>query len=322
MAKQEFALIDQYFKHRGHQRKDVLLGVGDDCALVRLDENSELAVTTDTLVSGVHFLADTDPRAVGHKAVAVNLSDLAAMGADQAWLSLALTLPEANEPWLQAFADGVMEVCEYYGVSLIGGDTTRGPLAVTITAQGKIPAGKALLRSGGKPGDWLYVTGSLGDAGLGLAILQGREQASADHREYLISRHFYPTPRLAAGQALRPLASSAIDLSDGLASDLQHILDASGCGANVFLDKLPLSPALLGTVALETAWHYALAAGDDYELAFTVPEAQRGALDTALAHSGVRHCCIGQLRGGEGITYLNHGQPVELNVRGYEHQWR
>lgn len=321
MASREFSLIDNYFKGKGHQRKDVVLGIGDDCALLSVNENTLLAVTTDTLVSGVHFLADMDPRAIGHKAVAVNLSDLAAMGADQAWLSLALTLPDANDKWLAEFAGAVIEVCDYYGVTLVGGDTTRGPLSVTITAQGKIPAGKQLTRSGAKPGDWLYVTGSLGDAGLGLALLQGREEASSDHREYLINRHCYPTPRLLAGQALRGVASSAIDISDGLASDLGHILKASHCGANLFLDKLPLSQALLGTVSLEAAWHYALGAGDDYELLFTVPEAQKGALDTALAHCGVKHSCVGQLRGGEGVSYLNHGQTVDLNVRGYEHNW-
>ncbi|WKE64913.1 thiamine-phosphate kinase [Gallaecimonas kandeliae] len=321
MASREFSLIDNYFKGKGHQRKDVVLGIGDDCALLSVPENTLLAVTTDTLVSGVHFLPDMAPRAIGHKAVAVNLSDLAAMGAEPAWLSLALTLPKADDAWLKEFAGAVIEVCEYYGVTLVGGDTTRGPLSITITAQGKVPVGKQLTRGGAKPGDWLYVTGTLGDAGLGLALLEGREQASADHREYLINRHCYPTPRLLAGQALRGIASSAIDLSDGLASDLGHVLKASHCGANLFLDKLPMSQALLGTVSLESAWRYALEAGDDYELLFTVPEAQKGGLDTALAHSGVKHSCIGQLRGGEGISYLNHGQPVVLEAQGYEHSW-
>ncbi|ROQ18839.1 thiamine-phosphate kinase [Gallaecimonas pentaromativorans] len=321
MASREFALIDTYFKGKGHQRKDVVLGIGDDCALLAVSDSTLLAVTTDTLVAGVHFPLDTPARAVGHKAVAVNLSDLAAMGAEAAWVSLALTLPDADDAWLAEFASAVVEVCDYYGVTLVGGDTTRGPLSVTITAQGKIPAGKQLTRSGAKPGDWLYVTGTLGDAALGLALVQGREQASSDHHEFLVGRLNYPTPRLLAGQALRGVASSAIDISDGLASDLGHILSASHCGANLFLDKLPLSQALLGTMALESAWQLALGGGDDYELLFTVPEAQKGALDTALAHCGVKHSCVGQLRGGEGISYLNHGQTVELDVRGYEHCW-
>ncbi|WP_341503112.1 thiamine-phosphate kinase [Gallaecimonas sp. GXIMD4217] len=321
MPTREFSLIDQYFKGRGHQRKDVVLGIGDDCALLKMPEQNLLAVTTDTLVAGVHFHHDAPPRAIGHRAVVVNLSDLAAMGADPAWLSLAITLPEADEQWLAEFSAGVVELCEYYGVALVGGDTTRGPLSITITAQGTVPQDKQLTRGGAKPGDWLYVTGTLGDAGLGLALIEGREEATADHREYLLNRHYYPTPRLLAGQCLRGVATSAIDLSDGLASDLGHVLDASGCGANLFLEKIPLSQAMVGTVPLDKALEYALAAGDDYELLFTIPEAQKGALDTLLAHSGVKHSCIGQLRGGKGISFLNHGQPVELDLKGYEHSW-
>lgn len=321
MASREFALIDSYFKGKGHQRKDVVLGIGDDCALLAVSDNTLLAVTTDTLVAGVHFPENTPARAIGHKAVAVNLSDLAAMGAEAAWLSLALTLPEADEAWLAEFSAAVVEVCDYYGVTLVGGDTTRGPLSITITAQGKIPTGKQLTRGGAKPGDWLFVTGTLGDAALGLALVQGREQASSDNREYLINRLHYPTPRLAAGHSLRGIASAAIDISDGLAADLGHILKASHCGANLFMERLPLSKALSGTVSQEAAWQLALAGGDDYELLFTVPEAQKGALDTALAHCGVKHNCIGQLRGGEGVSFLDHGQTIELDVHGYEHSW-
>lgn len=235
----EFQLIDNFFSGRGPQRRDVLLGIGDDCALLRPGENQTLAISVDTLVENVHFLPDMPAEDLGYKALAVNLSDLAAMGAEPAWMTLALTLPSVDELWLKRFSDGLLDAAQYYGIALVGGDTTRGPKSITITVNGQIPAGKALTRSGGRNGDWIYVTGSLGDSALGLALLQGKHDARPEHQAYLVGRHYRPTPRVLAGQALRGLASSAIDLSDGLVSDIRHLLNATGLGAVIHVDQLP-----------------------------------------------------------------------------------
>lgn len=321
MACGEFDLIARYFNRYRTARRDVQLGIGDDCALLTVAEKQLLAVSTDTLVEGIHFLKTIDPADLGYKALAVNLSDLAAMGADPAWVSLALTLPEVNTEWLEAFSDSLFEQLNYYGMQLIGGDTTRGPLSMTLTIQGLIPVDRALTRGGASVGDWIFVTGSLGDSAAGLALLL--EQLSVDnveHRDTLLQRHLRPTPRILQGQALRGLATSAIDISDGLISDLKHVLTASGCGARIDLDALPLSEALLGSVDSDQALKWALTGGEDYELCFTVPEINRGALDVALSHLGVDFTCVGQMAPlSEGITFLRSGEPVELDWQGFDH---
>lgn len=321
MACGEFDLIARYFDRFKSVRRDVQLGIGDDCALLTVAEKQLLAISTDTLVSGIHFLADIDPADLGYKALAVNLSDLAAMGADPAWLSLALTLPEVNEEWLKAFSDSLFEQMNYYGMQLIGGDTTRGPLSMTLTIHGLIPAGRALTRSGARIGDWIYVTGTLGDSAAGLAILQDRLQVSDQvSRDYLLARHLRPQPRVLQGQALRDLASSAIDLSDGLISDLQHVLKASECGARIELDELPMSQTLTSNTDAEQALRWALTGGEDYELCFTVPEINRGALEVALSHLGADYTCIGQIGPqSEGMKFYHDQQEVELPWSGYDH---
>lgn len=321
MACGEFSLIARYFDRVRTARRDVETGIGDDCALLTVPEKQTLAISTDTLVSGIHFLPDIDPRDLGYKALAVNLSDLAAMGATPAWLTLALTLPEVNEAWLEAFSDSLFEQLNYYEMQLIGGDTTRGPLAMTLGIHGLVPAGRALKRSGANPGDWIYVTGTPGDSAAGLAILQRQlHPQDATAADYLVTRHLRPTPRVLQGQALRDLASAAIDLSDGLISDLGHILKASDCGARVELNDLPLSQALRDTVSLEQAQRWALAGGEDYELCFTVPELNRGALDVALGHLGVPFTCIGQMTpASEGMQFMRDGAPVTLEWKGYDH---
>ncbi|MDN5680902.1 MAG: thiamine-phosphate kinase, partial [Ewingella sp.] len=231
MACGEFDLIARYFNRYRTARRDVQLGIGDDCALLTVAEKQLLAVSTDTLVEGIHFLKTIDPADLGYKALAVNLSDLAAMGADPAWVSLALTLPEVNTEWLEAFSDSLFDQLNYYGMQLIGGDTTRGPLSMTLTIQGLIPMDRALTRSGDGVGDWIFVTGSLGDSAAGLALLLEQLTVdNAEHRDTLLQRHLRPTPRILQGQALRGLATAAIDISDGLISDLKHVLSASGCG--------------------------------------------------------------------------------------------
>lgn len=321
MACGEFSLIARYFDRVRNSRRDVEAGIGDDCALLTVPEKQWLAISTDTLVSGIHFLPDISPRDLGYKALAVNLSDLAAMGADPSWLTLAITLPEVDENWLEAFSDSLFEQLDYYDMQLIGGDTTRGPLSMTLGIHGLVPAGRALKRSGARPGDWIYVTGTPGDSAAGLAILQNRlEVSDAQHSEYLLKRHLRPKPRVLHGQALRDLASSAIDLSDGLISDLGHILKASDCGARINLDSLPYSEAMRANVEPEQALSWALSGGEDYELCFTVPELNRGALDVAIGNLGVPFTCIGQIGPeSEGLQFLKDGKAVSLDLKGYDH---
>ncbi|MBD8106364.1 thiamine-phosphate kinase [Erwinia persicina] len=321
MACGEFELIARYFDRVTSSRRDVEKGIGDDCALLGVPEKQTLAISTDTLVEGVHFLRDIHPADLGYKALAVNLSDLAAMGADPAWLTLALTLPEINEAWLKDFSDSLFELLDYYDMQLIGGDTTRGPLSMTLGIHGLVPQGRALKRSGARVGDWIYVTGTLGDSAAGLELLQHHVKINdpAAH-EALIKRHLRPMPRILQGQALRDLASSAIDLSDGLISDLGHILKASDCGARLHLDALPISAVLKQHFEPEQAVCWALSGGEDYELCFTVPEINRGALDVALGYLGVPFTCIGQIAPqSEGLTLLQDDKPVELNLKGFDH---
>ncbi|HEK0446961.1 TPA: thiamine-phosphate kinase [Proteus mirabilis] len=317
----EFSLIKQYFTSQPVKRKDVSTGIGDDCAILTVPEKQQVAISTDTLVSGIHFLPTISPEDLAYKALAVNISDLAAVGADPAWASLALTLPKVDNDWLEAFSRSLFALAEYYSIQLIGGDTTKGPLSLTITIQGLVPQGMALLRSGAKIGDWIYVTGFLGDSAAGLAVLQNRLQPSqTESRDYFITRHLRPQPRLLQGQALRSLASAAIDISDGLISDLNHILTASGCGARINLDALPYSTAMKSQVSKEQAEIWALSGGEDYELCFTVPEINRGALDIALAHTGADFHCIGQIMPiAEGIRYLREGKEVHPNLKGFDH---
>lgn len=317
----EFELIARYFNRVTSSRRDVEKGIGDDCALLNVPEKQTLAISTDTLVEGIHFLRDIHPADLGYKALAVNLSDLAAMGADPAWLTLALTLPDVDEAWLKAFSDSLFELLDYYDMQLIGGDTTRGPRSLTLGIHGLVPVGRALRRSGARPGDWIYVTGSLGDSAAGLALLQHRVRITDPVvHEALIKRHLRPMPRILQGQALRNLASAAIDISDGLISDLGHILQASECGARVNLDALPLSVVLRDHFAPEQALRWALSGGEDYELCFTVPEINRGALDVALGRLGVPYTCIGQLAPeSEGLVLLQNGQPTTFNLKGFDH---
>lgn len=315
----EFELIEKYFKVPS-RRKDVDLGPGDDCALLSVPPDMQLAVSTDTLVSGVHFMPDSDPVDLGYKALAVNLSDLAAMGAEPRWVSLALTLPSINKAWVAGFASGFLELADYYNVALVGGDMTRGPLSITVSVKGTVPRGKALLRSGAKAGDAIYVTGTLGDAALALTHLLGRRTLNDNQLAAVLPRLEHPHPRILAGQALRGIATAAMDLSDGLASDLGHMLRASGVRARIHLDRLPMSPVLKDAVSQEEAWQLALAGGDDYELLFTVPEAYRGTLDTALAHCGVKFGRVGRISAGEpGIDWLLHEKPQPLQLKGWDH---
>lgn len=315
----EFDIIKHYFTKASH-RKDVIMGPGDDCALLQVPANTLLAVSTDTLVSGVHFFADMDPTALGHKALAVNLSDLAAMGADPCWVSLAITLPEVDEVWIKKFCAGFFELAEYYNVALVGGDTTKGPLSITVTVHGTLPLGKGLLRSGAQVGDGIYVTGTLGDAALGLQQALGNIQVPAAHQEFVRNKFEYPHPRILVGQALRDIATSALDLSDGLAGDLAHICRASGLRAQIEVELLPLSDAMQASVSQEQGWELALTGGDDYELCFTVSELHRGQLETALSHCGVKFTRVGRMFSGEpNVELVHEGKPYQIVNQSWDH---
>ena len=315
----EFELIEQFFTKQAVKRKDVLLGIGDDCAVVASTENQNIVVTTDTLVAGVHFPLGTSPKSIGHKSVAVNLSDIAAMGAKPSWISLAITLPEVNDQWLAEFCEGAFALCEFYNVQLIGGDTTQGPLSITITAQGITPEDKYLSRAGAKSGDWLYVTGELGDAALALKHIKENILTDENIIEQVQRKLDYPKPRVLAGQALREYASSAIDISDGLLADLGHICQASNVGANVVLDAIPLSEAMNASLLFDDAIALALNGGDDYELLFTVSEDKKVGLETALSNAGIAITCIGQINPSQTISTTLNNKAVPIHGAGFQH---
>lgn len=316
----EFELINRFFTGRGITRRDVDIGIGDDCALVTVPEGCQLAVTTDTLVEGVHFFSDISPKALGHRVLAVNLSDLAAMGAEPAWISIGLTLPNVDETWMEQFTQGMHDIAEYYNVQLIGGDTTQGPLTITVCAKGIVPKGKALTRSGAKVGDWLFVTGDLGDAALAIEARTQGWELSGDDRRYVQKKFDYPAPQVAAGQVLRGLANSAIDISDGLLADLSHILTHSGVGATIHADKVPLSNALKNLPDEEVRLMLAMAYGDDYQLLFTVSDSNRVAVERRLAEYGVTPTCIGQISANAGdISLLYKDKPWPFPATGFEH---
>lgn len=316
----EFSLIDKYFVNRQKQRKDVLLAAGDDCALVKVPDNLSVAISTDTLVAGTHFLPDANPSWVAHKALASNISDLAAMGATPSWVSLALTMPHPDEDWLAPFCDAFFELANYYGIQLIGGDTTKGPLSITLTVQGLVDADQALRRDGAQVGDWVYVTGELGDSKAGLDVVLNNELRSNPGGRELEQRHYLATPRVLVGQALLNLASAAIDISDGLISDIRHILQRSQVGVSLDVSQLPVSNELIQFLAnTEKAQQYALSSGEEYELCFTVPEQNKGSIESALAHCGAKITCIGQIRPQGTFELHNNGQPIDWHLSGYDH---
>ncbi|MEM0910811.1 MAG: thiamine-phosphate kinase [Pseudomonadota bacterium] len=320
----EFSVIRNFFSKSQYVRKDVILGIGDDAAVTRVPAGQLLVTTTDTLLEGVHFLPDTDPSAVAHKSIATNLSDLSAMGAEPSWINLSLSIPSADDIWLESFSSKVHELCEYYSIQLIGGDTVKGGLSVTITAQGFVPPDSYLGRDGANKGDWIFVTGTLGDAAAGLAILNNQiECATNTDRLYLTERHLYPSPRVLAGTALRRLASSCLDVSDGLLQDMRHVLEASDVGAVINLDDLPVSKALGETVSeLESALEYACYGGDDYELLFTVPEEHRVSVESAMSSYNIQCTCIGQITGANKKLELrlkDESYQFENELTGYKH---
>jgi thiamine-monophosphate kinase len=319
----EFELIHRYFERPASNAPGVVLGIGDDCALLQPDAGQRLAISTDMLVEGRHFFPDVDPAALGHKALAVNLSDLAAMGAQPLGFTLALALPRADEAWLTGFTAGLFALADAAACPLVGGDTTQGPLNLCITVFGQVPPGQELRRSGARVGDEVWVSGSLGDARLALEALLGECELTAEMLARVRRRLERPTPRLALGLALRGIASAAADVSDGLCGDLGHILEASGVGAELELDALLASNALsadLGTRPLQQQLRCALAGGDDYELVFTAPAGLRQAVLQAARSAATPVTRLGRITAQPGLRWLDReGQPVTLQLSSFDH---
>lgn len=313
----EFDLIARFFTRPA---PGAVLGVGDDAALMRVSSGMELTVSSDMLVAGRHFLPDADPYQLGHKALAVNLSDLAAMGASPRWATLSLALPEADEAWLAPFSQGFFELAQRHGVDLVGGDTTRGPLNLCITILGEVPMGQALRRDGAQAGDDVWVSGSLGGAALGLRHLLGETRLTVEEQASCLERLHTPQPRLELGQALLGLAHGAIDISDGFMADLGHILARSGTGAEIHMEQLPAHPAVAARMASPLAQQCLLAGGDDYELCFTAAPGRAQAILAAGARSGVSVARVGRITQDSGLRIIRaDGQAVARELRGYDH---
>ena len=312
----EFDLIARHFARLTPPRADVALGAGDDAALLTPAPGHELVVTVDTLIEGVHFFADCPPAALGHKALAVNLSDLAAMGAEPAWVLLALTVPRVDENWLAEFAGGFGDLARVHGAALVGGDTCRGPLAVGVTALGQVPTGQALRRAGARPGDGVYVSGEIGAAGLAVRARRGAMALPAQLAAHAVQRLDWPQPRVALGLALRGLASAAIDVSDGLLADLGHVCAASRVGARLELAALPLPHGAANLVSPDEM----LGSGDDYELCFTVPPVHEAAVAAVAAQLQLRLTRIGQIEAAPGLRLVDAGGAVRAaEMRGHDH---
>ena len=323
----EFDLIARYFTRPARPDGAVALGVGDDCALLAPAPGMQLAVSSDMLVEGRHFFAGTDPERLGHKALAVNLSDLAACGARPLAFTLALAVPQVDAAWLEGFSRGLLQLADAHGCELVGGDTTQGPLNICITVFGEVPTGQALLRSGAQPGDDIYVSGTLGEARLALDALRGQFALPANMLAHLRQRLERPTPRVALGLALRGVASSALDLSDGLLGDLGHILRASGVGACIDTSKTinliaisARSISATGQFDADYLQQCTLAGGDDYELAFTAAPARRGAVAAAAQASGTAVARIGVVEGAPGLRLIDaQGRPVAQRYASFDH---
>lgn len=310
----EFALIRRFFSQHPLTER-IALGVGDDCALINLQAGEQLAISVDTQLAGVHFHDNSPAFLIASRALLCAISDLAAMGATPLGFTLALTLPEYDETWLTDFAHGLFAAASQHQCPLIGGDTTKGPLAITIQVHGAVPVGQALTRAGAKVGHDIWVSGSLGDGAAALAWLEGRLQADKPLADYLAGRFYRPEPALALGVALRGIAASAIDVSDGLLADLGHICQASGTGALILVDQLPVAAEWAGCVSEQQAWQWALTGGDDYRLCFTADEKFRAQL---LAQPELR--LIGQMIAGEGVhVFTSKGEAWQVGAQSYRH---
>ncbi len=316
----EFEIIDQFLALKSKNRKDVIQGVGDDCALLKVPRGQRLAVSMDTLISGVHFLEDCNAADIAHKAIAVNLSDLAAAGAEPAWITLSLSMPELDESWLKDFHQGLKRMVEHFGIQIIGGDTCRGPLSITIQAHGFVPQQVFCRRSTAKAGELVCVTGNLGDAALGLLIAQNKlHSKSKDVEEFLLRKFQTPYPQVAAGIALRSRATAGIDISDGLLADVNHLSQASDVGILLRWERIPLSEQAKSIADKQLLMKSALSGGDDYELCFTVKEDELEATQLALETVGAKCIPIGRMSGKPGVRVLDHDEEVPLTDFGFQH---
>ncbi|MBI1425564.1 MAG: thiamine-phosphate kinase [Gammaproteobacteria bacterium] len=320
MPLSEFDIIKEFFASRQINTDLVTVGIGDDAAVINTRSDEQLLISVDTLNIGVHFPQQTSAFDIGYKALAVNLSDIAAMGGVPKWFTLAMSLPEANHDWLEAFTEGLSSLAQQYQLSLVGGDTTRGPLSITIQIAGTVPTGQSLKRRGARVEDNIYVTGTLGDAAAALMLCQNKLSADANTSERLLQRLNHPMPRISIGQALRGIATSCIDVSDGLAADLGHILEASGVGAELLLTALPRSTALNALLCEEAQLQdWQLYGGDDYELCFTAPASQH---DQVMAISLRENCPItrvGKIIREAGMFCVDDEQHTPVVIRGYDH---
>lgn len=312
MKLNEFEIIENFFAQQPIHRDDVVLGIGDDGAIVNSPANQAIVITTDTLLSGTHFPVNTSAYDIGYKSLAVNLSDLAAMGATPAWFTLSLTLPAADEKWLLEFCRGLFALAKKYNLQLIGGDITRGPLSITIGAHGFTPPKQALTRSHAKPGDLIYVTNSLGDAAVGLLLQQKKISIPSHFHEYFLKHLNQPEPRIEVGEQLRQIAHATIDISDGLTADLGHILKQSDVGALVYCEQIPLSAAMQESVSFDIAILFALTGGDDYELCFTAPPDKKNLLKN--------FSCIGIITEEKKLDLrMKNGTSFQGTLDGYKH---
>jgi thiamine-monophosphate kinase len=313
----EFDLIRQYFMR---PTPGTVLGVGDDAALLKVPEGMELAISADMLVAGTHFFADTDAYLIGWKSLAVNVSDMAAMGAVPRWATLAIALPSADEAWIKRFSEGFFACASRYQVELIGGDTTRGPLTISVQIMGEVPAGKAMRRSGAKAGDEIWVSGTLGNAALALAALQGRYQLDEGELDTCLPALHRPTPRIELGLLIGVTARSAIDISDGLLADLGHILQASQVGAEIRLGDVPVSHTVSTHFADKQVQQMVLAGGDDYELCFTVPARQHGEIAKLTSLLAMPLTCIGRITEQPGLVVRGFEDEIlDIGASGFDH---
>ena len=315
----EFDIIRQYFI-LDNTRDDVVLGIGDDAAILNVPENYELIQSVDTLVAGVHFPIETSAKDIAYKALAVNLSDMAAMGAEPAWFTLAITLPSDDEIWLKNFSESLSLIAKKYNVQLIGGDTTHGPLCVSITINGFVEKGKALTRSNAQVGDNVYVSGTIGDAALALAAWQGDCLLADSSVEYLNRRLYRPTPQIELGLLLREYASACIDISDGLLADLEHITTASNVGAKINFKDIPLSKEFQSNLTdEELIIPLVLSGGDDYGLCFTLPKEKQSDFNSRILELGISVSCIGEIESKSGVRCLLNNKEVKIQELGFQH---
>lgn len=314
----EFSLIGHFFQSIPHERTDVVFGIGDDAACLHVPEGQQLLVSSDTLVADVHFCQTWDAYDIACKAVMVNVSDIAAMAGAPCWVTLALTLPTYDPHWLTRFSQGLNDSLHPFNIALIGGDTTRGPLSLTLTIHGLVPAGKAVRRSGAAPGDKIYISGEIGAAALAVSFLDTKNNHDPD-MAILLKKLQHPRPRVDLGLYLQKYATAAIDISDGLSADLNHICVASGLGACLYLENIPIHPLVkkyLGDKALD----FALSGGDDYELCFTVAPEHETVLLSELANAGLSCYLIGEMQTGSGLSARNiAGDMASVKVQGYQH---